>query len=66
MKQIRENQSSKTISQRIIQNQIDGMTKQFCVMMDKYYHSIINYREKCKERVQRQYQIGLDEKEFFN
>jgi t-SNARE complex subunit (syntaxin) len=41
------------------------MTKNFCEIMDKYYQLIINYREKCKERVQRQYQIGFDKKEFF-
>jgi t-SNARE complex subunit (syntaxin) len=65
MKQIHENSSSKKISQRIIEGQIDGMTKNFCEIMDKYYQLIINYREKCKERVQRQYQIGFDEKDIF-
>jgi t-SNARE complex subunit (syntaxin) len=63
MKQLHENPNSKKIYRRIIENQIDGMTKNFCEIMDKYYQSIMNYREKCKERVQRQFEIGFYKKE---
>jgi hypothetical protein len=61
MKDIHEMPTSsgeKNVRQRMIESQIDGMTKYFCAIMDKYYRSVIKYRERCIERIQRQAQLG--------
>ena len=65
MKQQHESFNSKKIYRRIIENQIDGITKEFCEIMNKYYQSIMTQREKCKERVQRQFEIGFNYKKKF-
>ncbi len=62
MKKIHELHNSipeKHVRQRIIEQQIDGITKHFCTIMDKYYQSVIIHRQKCVERIRRQYQSGL-------
>lgn len=52
-------QHMKTVQQRIINSQIDMITKHFCQIMNNYYQATIIYREKYKQRIQRQLQIGL-------
>jgi hypothetical protein len=62
MRQIQEMQNptqQKNIRRRIIETQIDVITKKFCAIMDKYYQSIITHRKRCTEKIQRQCQLGL-------
>jgi hypothetical protein len=65
MKQIQQmNHTNKTnVCQRIINSHITVLTRYFCATMDKYYQSVITYRDRCKVRIVRQLQIGL--KNFF-
>ncbi|CAF3717271.1 unnamed protein product [Rotaria sordida] len=65
MKQIHEietHNQQKKIRQRIIEAQLNYLTKRFCDIMDKYYGSVITYREKCRTKVVRQSQIDGIEK----
>ena len=58
-----ENEGKDTFH-RIIELQVESMTRKFCLIMEKYYQSIVIYRERCKQRVQRQYQIGKISQQF--
>jgi len=56
----------KDVRQRIIESQIDVTTKYFCTTMDKYYQSVITYRERCKVRIAHEMQFeGLKRLPFF-
>lgn len=57
MRKIYEDESKDTF-QRIIELQVESMIRKFCLIMDKYYRSIITHRDTCKQRIQRQYHIG--------
>ncbi len=56
----------KDVRQRIIESQIDVTTKYFCTTMDKYYQSVITYRERCKVQIAREMPLkGLKRLRFF-
>lgn len=57
LREMYENEGKDTL-QRIIELQVESMTRKFCSIMEKYYQSSVTYREKCKQRVQRQSHIG--------
>lgn len=35
------------------------LAKQFCILMDRYYQSVIDYRDKCKIKLTRQLEFGM-------
>lgn len=47
------------IFQRIRTFLIGMSTKRLCMLMDRYYRSVITYREKCKIKLSRQLEFGL-------
>jgi len=49
----------RNIRQRITEGQMDVITKHFCTIIDKYYQSVIIYRKRYEERIQRQYELSL-------
>ncbi|CAF3168567.1 unnamed protein product [Rotaria socialis] len=52
----------KTVRHRIAEAHVNIMTKHFCDIMNRYYASEIAYRERCRARVARQFQIAGIEK----
>ncbi|CAF4042367.1 unnamed protein product [Rotaria magnacalcarata] len=52
----------KTTRHRIAEAHVNIMTKHFCDIMNRYYASEITYRERCRARVTRQFQIAGIEK----
>jgi hypothetical protein len=52
--------NEKNVYQRIIEAHVDSITKYFCTIMDKYYQSVITYRERCKINIAHRLQIGIE------
>ncbi|CAF0978908.1 unnamed protein product [Rotaria sp. Silwood1] len=51
MHEIETNIQQNNVRQRIIEAQLNYITKRFCKLMNKYYGSVITYREICRTRV---------------
>lgn len=55
----------KNARQRIVDEQMNVITKHFCAIMNKYYQSVMIHRERCIQRIQRQNQLSMEKKKFF-
>lgn len=51
-------QNIRWVQQRIVSLQLDMVMRDFCDTMNKYYQSTITYREKYKQRIKRQIELG--------